>query len=68
MVKQPKIPIWLTYEDWLTLTEILVARETILYLRDKDEAKSIGKILTAMFKQVAHYAKMMTYTSRTQRY
>ena len=67
-MKQPKIPIWLPYEDWLTLTEILVARETILYLKDKDEAQAIGEILTALFKQVGHYAKMMTYTSKTKRF
>ncbi len=67
MMAQPKIPIWLTYEDWLTLTEILVARETILYLKDEVEAKTVGKILTALFKQVGHYAKMMTTKSRLQR-
>ena len=63
---KPKIPIWLTYEDWLTLTEILVARETILYLKDEDEAKTVGRIMSALFKHVGHYAKMMITTSKTR--
>ncbi len=67
-MKQYKIPIWLAYEDWLTLTEILVARKTILYLKDEDEAKAVGKIMTALFKQVSHYARMMTFTSKTRRF
>jgi len=64
---QYKIPIWLTYEDWLRLTEVLVEGKTILYLKDKNEAEVVGIILTGLFKQVGHYAKMMTTTSRTER-
>ena len=62
---QPKIPIWLPYEDWLMLMEVLLRSE--LMIKDKDEAKSISRILSALFNQVGHYAKMMLYTKKTQR-
>ena len=61
---QYKIPIWLSYEEWLKLTEVLLRSELML---KENEVEQFRVTVSKLFRQTGHYAKMMTWTSRTER-